>query len=318
MPDKSVNVLVKREVGETFAEEISAIEPNAVIVTTDQLDADPELISRIDVCLGRLSVEQFERASRLKWLQCYAAGMDWAQNDAIRRHPALLTNSRIHAAPISEHLFGMLLMLTRRLHLAYERQQAGRWKRPDLDEVAMIDGKTLCVLGLGVIGRRCARVGRAFGMEVVGVKRHVELVTDVSEVFGPDRMHEALAAADVVINLLPGTEATEKLIDAGAFAAMKGGAIFMNAGRGRTVDTDALVEALRSGRLFGACIDVAAPEPLPDGHPLWRMPNVLITAHYSGIHPGYDRHVEELFLENLRRFRAGRPLINLVDKQAGY
>jgi phosphoglycerate dehydrogenase-like enzyme len=108
------------------------------------------------------------------------------------------------------------------------------------------------------------------------------------------------------------------MVDAAALSAMKRGAIFLNAGRGATVDTAALVEALRQGQLAGACLDVTDPEPLPAGHPLWAMPNVLITAHYSGTHPGYDGKVEALFLDNLRRFLGGHLLRNVVDKQEGY
>jgi len=318
MHPPTLNILLRAEVSDGLLARLAALAPGSRILTGKDLQDDPGLIAEADVCLGRLTAEQFSRAGRLKWLQCYSAGMDWAQNQAARSHPAVLTNARIHAAPISEHVFGMLLMLAHRLHLAHEHKLAGRWQRPDIERVAVLEGKTLCVLGLGVIGRRCARLGKAFGMRVVGVRRSGRPTPNVAEVFTPERLHDALAEADVVMNILPGTGATAGMVDAAAFSAMKRGAVFLNAGRGGTVDTAALVEALRQGQLAGACLDVTDPEPLPAGHPLWAMPNVLITAHYSGTHPGYDGKVEALFLDNLRRFLGGRPLRNVVDKQEGY
>jgi D-2-hydroxyacid dehydrogenase (NADP+) len=140
----------------------------------------------------------------------------------------------------------------------------------------------------------------------------------VEQMYGPAELEPFLGEADVVLNALPLTPATTRILDARAFGWMKRGAIVANVGRGGTIDTGALVAALSEGRLGGALLDVTDPEPLPAKHPLWQMENVLITPHYSGSHPGYDDRAAKIFLENLRRYLAGEELLNEVDKEAGY
>jgi len=303
---------------EDIVHRIHAIVPSARIISGKDLDADPALIEQVDYVFGRLSPEQFPQARRLKWVQGDSAGMDWARKPQVQTHPAVLTNARIHGVPISEHLFGLLLMLVRGLHVSLDHQRQGQWRKPPRDALGSLWGRTLCVVGLGQIGRRCARLGRAFDMRVIGVRRRAEPVEGVEQVFTSGQLHQALRQADVVMLVLPGTQETRRLIGPAELAAMKPGALLLNAGRGRTVDTDALVEALRSGQVSGAGLDVVDPEPLPPGHPLWTLPNVLITPHCSGHHPQYSQRASELFLENLRRILQGQPLAFVVDKQQGY
>jgi phosphoglycerate dehydrogenase-like enzyme len=214
--------------------------------------------------------------------------------------------------PISEHLFGMLLMLSRKLTSARSSQMRGCWEAPNSSEIMTLAGKRLCILGLGMIGRRCAKLGDAFGMEVVGFRRNPRPNPHVRHVFGPDQLDAALRGAEVVMNILPGTEQTHNLLGTAEFQAMADRAIFLNAGRGRTVDTDAMIAALRCGKLRGAGLDVTDPEPLPEDHPLWQMPNVLVSAHYGGLHPAYGENARGVFMENLRRFIAGRPLEHVL------
>jgi phosphoglycerate dehydrogenase-like enzyme len=271
----------------------------------------------VDIVYGYLWPDSFPAAERLKWMHSTAAGVGWTQAPAILSHPAIVTNSRIHAAQISEHLFGLLLMLRHGLHEALGHQRQHAWRSP-AGPIRTLPGKTLCILGLGTIGRRCAQIGAAMGMRVVGVQRNPRPTDHVEQVLSPGQLTEALAQADVVMNLLPGTAETEKMIAAPQFDAMPDGAYFLNAGRGQTVDTDALLAALRGGRLAAAGLDVVDPEPLPADHPLWDEPNVLITAHYSGVVDDYFDQTEALFLDNLRCFLAGQPMRNVVDKRAGY
>lgn len=210
-------------------------------------------------------------------------------------------------------------MLTRRLNVAYRQQLERQIDRNAYTrEVDELPGKTLCLVGLGVIGRRCASLGKAFGMRVIGVRRHPHPTPDVEQVFSTDALHDALAQADVVMVNLPSTPDTRRLFNHDAFAAMKSGGYFFNAGRGATVDTEALTEAVRNGTLCGVGLDVTDPEPLPLDHPLWSMPNVIITPHYSGARPHYLEHANRIFLENLQRFIAGEPLQFVVDKRTGY
>jgi D-2-hydroxyacid dehydrogenase (NADP+) len=294
--------------------------PQVEIVTEEQLEGDPALLETVEVVYGGLSRERFARARALRWMQVTGAGVNGLLTPEVVASPVRITNaSGIHAAPITEHFFGMLLMLTRRLNRAWDQQRVAHWERgPFHGELGMIAGRTLGVLGVGAIGAHAAQVGAAFGMRVVGLRRNPAPVPHVERVYGLAELEPFLGEADVVFDTLPLTPATTRLLDARAFAAMKPGALVANAGRGGTIDTTALVEALRAGRLGGALLDVTDPEPLPADHPLWRMENVLITPHYAGAHPGYDERAAQIFLENLRRYLAGEALVNEVDKAEGY
>jgi len=303
---------------EAILSRIREVAPEAVIYRPADFKSDPTLVERIDIVLGKIPLEAFSRAGRLKWLHTTSAGADWAQHEPALSHPAVVTNSRIHAEPIAEQLFGMLLMLVRRLHVAYRNQVDCRWERKAESPPDVLPGKTLCVVGLGTIGRRCAELGVAFGMRVIGVRRHAQPAPPAVAVFGPADLKKAFSEADVVMVVLPGTSETDKLIGGPELAALPPGAILLNAGRGKTVDTDALVAALASGHLGGAGLDVVDPEPLPADHPLWRMPNVIISPHTSGKHRSYEQNASAVFLENLRRFLDSKPLLCVVDKKLGY
>jgi phosphoglycerate dehydrogenase-like enzyme len=177
----------------------------------------------------------------------------------------------------------------------------------------------MLVVGLGGIGTEVARRAHGFGMRVIATRRQGTPGPEFVERVGtPQDLHAMLPEADVVAICLPLTDETQGLFDDEAFAAMKDGAYLINVGRGRVVDTAALLRALDGGRMAGACLDVVDPEPLPADHPLWRHPKVLITPHVSSDAELTDRRRWDLMRENLRRFSAGEPLLNVVDKQAGY
>ena len=213
----------------------------------------------------------------------------------------------------------MLFMLTRRLHSAYRQQLERVWQRDTLlSELEIIAGKTLCVVGLGSIGRRCAMLGKAHEMRVIGVRNHPQATPYVERVYGPGKIREALSQADVVMVVLPSTAHTRNLIGHREFAAMSKGVFFLNGGRGQTVDTDALVEALSNGTVKGAGLDVVDPEPLPSSHPLWEMPDVIITPHISCWFPRYQESATHIFLDNLRRYVKNEPLRFVVDRNRGY
>jgi D-2-hydroxyacid dehydrogenase (NADP+) len=312
-------ILLGREIPPALRAELDAIVPGAQVISEADLEADPSLAGRVEVCYHHLPSPLWGRAASLRWFQSSWAGMEGllAMPEA-RHHPAVFTNARIHAAPISEHLWGMLLSLVRNLPLAYELQRRRRWGHEACEAGhSILPGKTLCVAGLGEIGARCARIGRAFGMHVIGIRHDPRPHPDADEVVGPADRLRAFAAADAVMAILPATAATRAFVGRAEFAAMRG-SVFLNAGRGSTVDTDALVAALRSGALRAAGLDVTDPEPLPRRHPLWRMPNVLITPHCAGSHAEYAERAARVFLDNLRRYVRGEPLEHVVDKEAGY
>jgi D-2-hydroxyacid dehydrogenase (NADP+) len=267
----------------------------------------------------RLDPERIAKASALRWVQTYGAGVEWLLIPAvISRSELVITNARIHAQPIAEHVFGWLLSYVRNLHKADRQARQQKWDPAPLREgLGTLEGKTLGVMGLGVIGLRIAQIGAAFGMRVVAYRRNWQEVPSPVQT-GYRELPEFLAASDFVINTLPATPATQRLLGAREFEAMRSHAFLVNIGRGSTIDTVALVDALNKGKLGGAALDVTDPEPLPPTHSLWKFDNVLITPHYAGNHPGYDEHATQAFLDNLTRYLAGEPLLNVVDTTLGY
>jgi len=299
--------------------QIRAVSDRIEVVTPAQAEAQPDLMGQIEIAYGWLSGDQIARATRLRWLQTGGAGVE-GLIPHVQSERLTLTNARgVGAAPITEHMFGMLLMVTRRLAQAWDRQKTGQWNGEGLgDRVGLLSGKTLGVLGVGAIGGHSAQVGKAFGMRVVGLRRGGGAHPAVERMYTPEERAAFLAECDVVMNTLPLTPATRGFLGRAEFDALAPGAILINTGRGGTVDTDALLDALNSGRLGAALLDVTDPEPLPPGHPLWTTENVYLTPHYSGSRPDYDARADAIFLDNLRRYLAGEALANVVDKAEGY
>lgn len=298
-----------------------ALSERIEIVTDAELKARPPLLAQVEIAYGWLGAERLPEAQRLRWLQTSGAGVNGLITPQVRDSKLVITNaSGIHAEPITEHMFGLLLMFMRRLDKAREQQQTQQWHGGyDFGANAdMLAGKTLGVLGVGAIGGHSARVGQAFGMRVVGLRRSGESHPAVERMYRLDEHLEFFAQSDVVMNTLPLTPKTRGFMGRAEFAALRLGAIVINTGRGATIDTDALLESLRSGHLRAALLDVTDPEPLPPGHPLWDMENVFITPHYSGSHLAYNQRADAIFLDNLRRYLAGEPLTNVVDKNEEY
>jgi D-2-hydroxyacid dehydrogenase (NADP+) len=313
-----IRVLVHGGVPPETVEAMRAVSPRIEIVTGQQLKERPELIETIEVAFGGVGRE-FPRARRLRWIQTGGAGVNGLITEEVRRSPVQITNARIHAYPVTEQLFGLLLMLTRQLHRVVRQQAEHHWDGdPMRERLGLLAGGTMLILGPGTIGERTAAVARAFGMTVIGLRRRPEPLPYLDETLSEADRDAALARADVIVNILPLTPATHHYLGAAEFARMKPTALVLNAGRGPTIDTEALMAALREGRIAGAGLDVTDPEPLPPEHPLWVMENVIIAPHYGGSHPGYEQHVAEVFLENLRRYVAGEPLTSVVDKESGY
>ena len=298
---------------------LRAYEDRLEVVTAAQAEQQPDLMGQIEIAYGWLSGDQITRATNLRWLQTGGAGVEGLMPH-VQADTLTLTNARgVGAAPITEHMFGMLLLVIRRLAQAWDRQKTGQWNGDGLgDRVGLLSGKTLGVLGVGAIGGHSATVGHAFGMRVVGLRRNGGSHPAVERMYTPGERLAFLAECDVVMNTLPLTPATRGFLGRAELAALPPGAILVNTGRGKTVDTDALLDSLRSGHLGAALLDVTDPEPLPPGHPLWTTENVYLTPHYSGSRPDYGDRADAIFLDNLRRYLAGEPLVNVVDKAEGY
>lgn len=307
------------------AADLAHVAPNVHVVTGLSREAALARATEAHAIDARYASPEFLRAAKnLVWVQAQSAGVDryvaipeLATNDHV-----LLTNMRGVSGPaIADHAFAMLLALTRDLPVHFDSKKSGAWLKDgsnELQPIALQD-RTLLVVGLGGIGTEIARRGHGFGMRVIATRRTDEPSPDYVEYVGkPNELRTLLAQADVVAICVPLTNETEHMFDRDAFAAMKPQSILINVARGKIVDTDALVAALTSKRLGGACLDVTDPEPLPKDHALWRFPNVVITPHVAARAELSDERGWAVFRENMRRFDAGEPLLNVVDKQAGY
>jgi len=298
--------------------------PNVRVVTGLSRDEALKLAAQVHGIDGRYCSSEFLRAAdALCWVQSTSAGVEryLAVPELRDNERIVLTNMRaVHGPTIADHAFAMLLALTRDLPYYLDPAQDGTWNRrgSGAPTIALQD-KTLLVVGLGGIGSEVARRGKGFGMHVLATRRSdTPPPPYVDRQTRPHALMELLPEADVVVLCVPLTKQTEGMIGADELGAFKPDAYLVNIARGKVVDTEALVKALQEGRLAGACLDVTDPEPLPPGHPLWTMPNVVITPHMSGRSALTAERWRAVYLENLRRFGAGEPLLNVVDKNAGY
>ena len=317
-----MTVVVFCKIEEQDKQLLQAAMPEATFVY-DPSDAQ---IAVAEVAIGEIPLEKIAIAKQLKWVQLSFAGTDpytrveGLPQEKILPEDVFLTNATgAFGLAIAEHMVGCALMLTKKLHLYRDHMAKDLWQnRGTVDQV---EGSTVAVVGLGDLGQTFAKKMKALGCYVIGVRRTERKKPDcVDEVYTVDHLDEVIPRADYIALCLPGTSGTAGMFDGCRLSMMKQGAILINTGRGSAVDTDALCALLLSGHLGGAALDVTDPEPLPEGHPLWRCENALITPHISGKYylPKTYRNIISIFEENLRRYRSGRRLKNMVDRQTGY
>ncbi|RME54745.1 MAG: D-2-hydroxyacid dehydrogenase [Caldilineae bacterium] len=277
--------------------------------------------SDAEVAFGWVDSDLFKAAPKLRWIQSPSAGVEW-----MRRTPALLesdvvvTNTRgAHASTIAEHTLGMLIFLARGFDSLYESQKQHEWQRPVRKAGVGLVGLTMGIVGLGNIGRAIAKRAAAFEMQIIAVDAHpVPQPSFVSELRLMDGLEDLLRRSDVVVVTTPITPETRGMLSRERLALLKPSAFLLVVSRGGIVDETALAEMLHAGRLAGAGLDVAETEPLPSESPLWDAPNILITPHCSPSSQQTVINVARIMEENLRRYLAGEPLMNLVDKSLGY
>jgi len=275
-----------------------------------------------DAVIGFCSASVLNAAVDATWIQIFSAGAERCiAVEQVRNANVVLTNMQKMSSPVlAEHAVAMVMSLGRGLVGYGKLMGGGEWLRGDPKAPAMqeISGKTLLVVGLGGIGTEVARRGAALGMRVVGTRRSSRQGPDFVDYVGlSGELHELAADADFIVNALPLTAETTGIFDKAFFADAKKGSYFISVGRGASVVTDDLTQALESGQLAGAGLDVTDPEPLPADHRLWQMENVIITPHVAGWGGSRERHYI-LAKENIRRFVAGDALLNVVDPQRGY
>jgi phosphoglycerate dehydrogenase-like enzyme len=264
-------------------------------------------------------VAALRKAPGIRWIHARSAGLDHVLVPEVVAHPARLTNGRGAFSPaLAEFVLAALLFFAKELRRLVAQQAARAWEPFDSERLR---GRTVGIVGYGDIGRAVAARLRPLGVNVLALRRRPGLSREdalANEMLPPDRLLEMMARADDVVVALPLTPETRGLVGREAIAAMKRTAVFVNVGRGPTVDEGALVQALEAGRLRGAALDVFEAEPLPAESPLWRLPNVLLSPHCADHVPGWVDEAMRVFLRQLERFRRGETLQDVVDKARGY
>ena len=271
----------------------------------------------------------FASATRLRWVQSPAVGVGSLMFPELLASGVVITSARgVRARSIAEHVLGVTIALARLLPAALRAQSQHHWAQDELETGARtLKGLRMGIVGLGAIGLEVANIAAPFGFRVSAIRRRPPSATGVGaaggppgveDVWPPDRLNDLLAQSDVVVIAVPHTPETKRLIGRDQIDRMKAGALLINVARGKLVDDEALIDALRAGRVGGAALDVFSQEPLDPASPYWDLPNVIITPHTSGAMQDYWTPLVALFAENLRRFEKGDPLLNVVDKVAGY
>jgi phosphoglycerate dehydrogenase-like enzyme len=272
---------------------------NAAEVKGDLADVDVMIMFGIELRDHMLS-----GAPRLQWIQSLATGVDHFLRSPALKPDVLITSGRgIHGAPMREQVVYMMMAVSRDAVRQVGDHQHRIWARRLW---STLHGKTAAIVGTGVVGAAIGELLAAFGMHVVGVSRTPRAEKGFGEIMAMDRLQEAAAKADYLINVLPATPTNLNLFDGAVFAAMKPSAYYISAGRGQTVDEAALIDALRERRIAGAAFDVFQTEPLPPDSPFWSLPNVFITPHVGGYIVEYEEFIMPLIVDNMRAFLAGR------------
>ncbi|HEX9565654.1 MAG TPA: D-2-hydroxyacid dehydrogenase [Gemmatimonadaceae bacterium] len=328
-------------------ERIRAADPRVEVVYEPELLAPPRYIADHTAPITRAPANEarwrsllaraqilfdFDRSSgrelsslapKVRWIQATSAGI----GEYVRRmgyaesmpDTVFTTASGVHARPLAEFCIMVMLAFHKKLLQSLRDQRDRSWDRFAAGE---LDGQTLVIIGVGRIGREIARLAKAFGMRVVGVKRSTAGVDPgdlhLDALYGPAELHRALSEAQNVVLITPHTSETTGMIGARELAMLPGGGVFINIGRGALVDEPALIEALRSGHLMGAGLDVFAQEPLPPDSPFWGMENVIVCAHSASTAYRENERITDLFCRNLRRYLAGEPLLNRFDHALGF
>jgi phosphoglycerate dehydrogenase-like enzyme len=254
---------------------------------------------------------------KLRWYHTVSAGVENMPLPELAQRGIVLTNnSGSYDIQIAEHLMAFVFAASRQLHRYRDSQRASEWKE---QQHAELRDATIVVYGMGSIGGEIARLASAVGMRVIGVRRNAGASEPgIDRVVGADRLADVVGEADYLAIAAPLTSATRGAVSRDVISRLKPSAWIMNIGRGAIIDEPALIEALQARRIGGAALDVFMTEPLPKDSPLWRLENVIITPHHSGSSPRAGERTLALFAENLRRYKAGEPLINRVDFEAGY
>ncbi len=330
-------VLISAPIEQEWVERLKRVSSDLTIEHSPSLSSEDLLWQEVEIFYGfPWKMPTLEQAPHLRWIQLYSAGADrLVDNPLFQSEVMITTASGVHAINIAEYVFAMTQAWYRRLPQLFVWKQGKEWNKDKESTESSIDelhGKTIGIVGYGSIGRQIARLAQAYGMRILAMQHsnnHKDTGYQFPNVGDPegtlpekyysfDQLHSMLQECDVVVAAVPLTPETKEMFNAEAFRAMKDNAFFVNIARGDVCDEAALIDALQKKQIAGAALDVFQQEPLPATSPFWDLPNVLMSPHDSGVTPHYNERAATIFEENLRRYLAGQPLYNLVDKKRGY
>ncbi|GAA0426630.1 MAG: D-2-hydroxyacid dehydrogenase [Bacillota bacterium] len=319
---KKRTLVINLDLDETQINTIKEIIPEWRVVADKHPENVLEQLSEAEVILHwkkAIAPTILEQNTNLQWVQTWSAGVNSLPLATLKERNIVVTSANgVHAYPISETIFALMLGLTRKIHTYVRQQQAKLWHHAHLNQE--IHGKTIGIIGVGAIGLETAKIAKAFGMRVLGVRHSGKPTDDVEQMYRADQLAEVLPQCDFVVITLPLTEETKQMFAAQQFQQMKETAILINIGRGPIINEQDLVHALQQKQIAGAGLDVFTTEPLPSESPLWDMENVIITPHTAGSTEHYAKRViDDIFLPNLQRYAKGElPNMNVVNLEKGY
>lgn len=306
-------------VNEYYKEKIMEIAPDAELRIINADETTKEIIQKADIIFGWPKIDYLKDARNLKWLQLPSAGADgYTNKNSYYNKGIVLTNSSgVFGLPIAEHIFAMILSFNRNLQeYAYYKSEK-KWS--SVSVTRDFYGSTMGIIGLGDIGTEVAKRAKAWGANVLAVKRTIADVPEyVDKMYGLEEIDEVLTRSDYIVLALPNTPKTKGIISEEKLKKMKPDAFLVNIGRGALIDQEALIRALKEKWIGGAGLDVTTPEPLPSDNPLWELPNVILTPHTSGSSPSNIIRRFDIFNQNLKLFLDKKTLKNLVDFTEGY
>lgn len=298
-------------------EQIKEIIPEWEVIVGKDKEIWQDHINEAEILAG--SKNCISPDSKLKWQQSWSAGVNHLPLEVMKSKEMILTSANgVHAYPISETIFALMLGLTRKIHTYVKNQQSKTWHHANMN--LEIHEKTIGIIGVGAIGKETAKIAKAFGMKVLGMRHSGKAEEYVDDMYTANQLDLLLPKCDYVVVTLPLTKETTHIFGAEQFEQMRPSAFFINIGRGEIVNEEALVMALNDGEIAGAGLDVFEKEPLSEDSPLWGMDNVIITPHTAGSTEHYNKRVvENILIPNLKDYISGKmPTINLVDFSKGY
>lgn len=315
--ENSIKLLVVNRLSERHIATLTGVDPR-IKVTTCEYQEISQYIADTDILVpwGWMDTSPFfAKAAKLRWIQTLSAGVEKVF-PSVSQSDVLLTSARgIHGIPVSEHVLAMMLSFTRGLHVNARHQEKKLWQRTPVDELYE---KTVGIIGLGSIGRDVAKKCKAMNMRVVAAKQFMTEELFIDLLLSPQEIDQLLEMSDYVVLAVPLTPATDNLLNAERIGKMKKTAFLVNISRGQVVNETALINALQTGCIRGAGLDVFETEPLPPDHPLWNFTNVIITPHVAALSPACLDRAIALVADNVARYLQGREMLNVVDKTKGY